>query len=206
MLCLLLSLWLQPAHALENITHSGKIDVQIVLSDDKGKSDRLEAMKGRLSLSWDSRECEWVTQDARYPCKLDLSQDLVDANGEILIKALPKVHFEQKALDQLLLATGAADKKSVNLIDRAMKESASTRASGFDVPWYTVRDDFSAKSNEPPQFWSAFAGLYLDLPVPAPNSLGAGRSMSLRFHFYDLEARRGAFDIIGNNSAGNFGN
>lgn len=192
--------------AIENPTHTGQLDLELHLTNEKGKTERLTAQDGKVTISWDSRACEVVTRSAHYPCQLDVTQDLLGAKGEILIKALPKLHFEPKVIDQMLAHLGTPDKKSVSVIYRVIQESAASRASGVDVPFYALNTTEAAEPGQPPKFWSAFAGLYHDVLVLAPQTLGPQRSFTLRFHFHGLKARKGAFNITGNNNAGNFGN
>jgi hypothetical protein len=195
-----------PARAIPDPTHTGQLDLELHLTNEKGRTEKLVAQDGKLTLNWDSRACELVTRNARYSCKLDVSQDLLGPGGEILIQALPKVHFEPKTLETMLANLGTSDKKSVRVIYGVIQESAPARTKGFDVPFYVLNETEGYQPGQPPKFWSAFAGLYLDHRVQAPQTLGPQRSFTLRFHFHGLKAVKGAFDITGNNDAGNFGN
>ncbi|MBS1958204.1 MAG: hypothetical protein JST80_01905 [Bdellovibrionales bacterium] len=193
------------AQAADRPTQTAKLGLTLTLVNDKGKSDKITFREADVRIYWSQRKCEAETREAIYPCKLDIKGDLIADSGEVLIKGLPKLHFDQKTLDKMVKDLGIVDKKTASQIFKVVAESSYTRVDGFDVPWYALRTDLPYRPGDSPRFWSGFNSLTVSFPIYAPNTLGQSQSLLLEFRLHELKADAGAFQVVNANDAGNFG-
>ena len=197
-------------NALAAATHVGKINVDLTLVDAQGKSNRVAHENAAFRLDWIHRKCEIKIKSEYAPCVLDTSHDLVNAKGELIMKAMPQAHFEAATIDALISMLGHQDKKVRDAVDAALQETRSSRTAGFDLPFYTCGNAISGnpdclKNGKDLLLYNAFKNqsyVLRQIEITSPRLGGKKLMLSLKLH--DLEAFGGAFNIIGNNGAGNF--
>jgi|GEM_PF-2347348 len=197
-------------NAFAAATHMGKINVDLTLVDARGKSDRIAHENAAFRLDWIHRKCEIKIKNDYAPCVLDTSHDLVNAKGELIMKAMPQAHFEASTVDALISMLGHQDKKASAVVDAALQETRSSRAAGFDLPFYTCGNALSGnpdclKNGKDLLLYNAFKNQsYVLRQIEITSARLGGKKLVLSLKLYDIRAFGGAFNIIGNNGAGNF--
>jgi hypothetical protein len=193
------------AHA--EASHEGKVDVEISLMNAKGKSEKVVSKSGDFRADWKTKKCEVVIDGQYAYCDLDVSRDLVNANGELIMKSMPQAHFATKTIDALISMLGRTEDKTRGIIDSALRDSQASRAAGFDLPFYTCAAQGSAnpdclKTGKDLLLFNAFKG---NSYVQREIALQGGK-LVFKIKLQNLKAHSASFHIIGNNNAGNFQN
>jgi hypothetical protein len=203
------------AHA--SATHLGKIDLDLSLVDQKGKSDKIESENVAFRLDWITKKCEMIVKGQYAYCNLDLTRDLLNPKGELIMKSMPQAHFDAKTIDAVIGLLAKEDKKTRDIINTVLTSTAGERAKGFDLPFYTCGNEFSpnpdcSKNGKDLLLFNAFGRaktngspsyVLRQIEINHP-SLG-GKKLVLKLKLHDIDPQGGAFNIIGNNNAGNFG-
>ena len=191
------------SHAKAAVTHKGKVILDLYTINEKGVSDKIVNKDGTIEINWVDRSCSLKLESRDFPCKLDVTHDLTNAKGELIVKMMPEVHFPQSSIDLLLEFRGEEDKKLKENMWRAVRDSSASRASGFDVPFYTCGIDLCEKTGKDLHLYNVFSS-YVERFVPVQSKFLGSVKLNLKFTMKKMDAHGGAFNIIGNNNAGNF--
>lgn len=193
-------------------THTAKVDLELKWVDAKGKSDKIESKDYTFSLNWNTQKCHIKLSDKSYaPCLFDHSKDLLNANGELIMKGLPQAHFGPEVMNALINLFAKEEKKSTSMIIAAVQETASTRSAGFDLPFYTCGGPATAspnceKNGKDLVIYNAFKkNSYVTREVTIVHPRFGGKMLVFSMKIQDITPFSGAFNITGNNSDGNFG-
>lgn len=190
---------------VQKASHLGKVDLELQLVDANGSASSLDTEKVVYALDWKAGKCEMRLDPYFVYCKLDTSQDLTAPDGSVLVKAMPVSHFDGAMIDGLLVNLGQKDGRTKDIIAKVVSETSAERAKGFDLPTYTCgtvgckRDDSGAM--RPWSAFTSFVAKQIEINHPALN----GKKLVLKFKLHDMKGFGAAFNIVGNNNAGNFG-
>jgi hypothetical protein len=185
-------------------THDAGLEFDLTSIQSKGKPDSIAKVSGSVRMNWETGACEFESKRIDLPCRLDRTRDLVNLSGDVVMSKIPRIVFDQKNTEKLLLALSAADKKQSIRIYHAIRENESALLQGFEVPWYSLQDDQASVAAGSPALWSGFGSLFVDFYVTAPQSLGMGSQIHLRATLKKIKPRRGVFDVTGSHSIGNY--
>ena len=186
-------------------SHTAEVDLELKLVDSRGKVDHLAEESTRFSLIWDTGKCQIGVKGHYAYCDLNLSQDLKSRSGQLLVSSMPVAHFSAATINSLMVLLGQNSGSLRTSIEKAVSETASERASGFDLPFYTCETcEPSAKSAGKTPVWNAYDG-FVTTSIEINHPALAGKKLQLIFSVHNMKAYGGAFHVVGNNDAGNFG-
>jgi hypothetical protein len=193
----------QPEYA----SHEGKVELTLSVIDAKGRRDKVASQDLDFALTWKNKNCEIRLKHGRQAyCKLDTSRDLVNANGELVMKNIPQAHFSGETIGALISLLGKEDRKFTKMVDQLVRETAIERATGFDLPFYSCATDCLQNGNQL-QLNHVFKkrGTEVTREISLSSLSFRGQRVVFSMTLKDMVPHSGAFDIIGNNNAGNFG-
>ncbi len=193
-----------PARA--SATHTAQVEIKLIQiepkKDGKLDEDSVESMDGEFRLDWNTKKCEVKLKKQFVYCNLDTSTDIVNSKGELVMKALPQAHFEGSVLDALIVAMGLEDRKMKKIISKIVADTASMRAKGFDLPFYSCGD--CEKNGKDLLLWNAYQS-YIVRDLEIEHADLGNKKIVLRMKIKEMKAIKGAFNIIGNNNAAEYG-
>ena len=190
------------AHA--ELTHSGKLDVDLVLVDSSGGERKIDRRKGEYHLDWKTGKCELQLEDKVFAyCNLDLKQDLKAPTGQLLVSSMPQAHFTGTTIDGVLNLLGQGDKRTREIMAKIVQDTSLQRTTGFDLPMYTCETCTAGPNGKIP-VWNAYDS-FVFRTIEIHHPLLLDQKLVLKFRLHAMRAIKGAFPIIGSNAAGNFG-
>ncbi len=194
-------LMVSTAHA--TATHTADVNIELIQLDEKGKERALESNSGDFFLDWATGKCEIkLKKDQFIYCKLDTSSDIINSKGELVMKALPQAHFEGPTLDAVIRNMASGEKNLKRIIPKIVSDTSSERVKGFDLPFYSCGD--CEKNGKDLVLWNAYQS-YVIRDLTVKHSYLSGKPLILRMKIKGMKPVKGAFNIIGNSNASDFG-
>jgi hypothetical protein len=190
--------------AQANVTHAGKIDIDLQLVDSNGSMSKIDSKTADYALDWNAATYQVNVRDLTVTGKLDRSRDLNDSRGNLLVHENPTNHFDGQSLDAIINQFGQNDHRTKDMITRIVNDTSASRVSGFDLPTYTCEKCLPAANGKVPT-WNAYES-FVTRSIEINHPSLRGKKLVLRMKLYRMKADGHAFNIIGNNDAGNFGN
>lgn len=188
-------------NAFASATHLAKVDVELGWLSPSGRFESLVDKTLDYRLDWNSRKCEVQLNGIYYYCVLDVESDLIDREGNVLMKQVPVAYFGYKSLDALLLVLGREHEELGHLIGKVVKETSDSRASGFRLPFYTCEN--CVKNGEQVPVWNAYDS-YVRRILEVKHPAFSGRKLALVMKIRKMQALGGAFNIIGRTNADSY--
>ncbi len=186
------------------LTHYGKVDVDLVIVDSNGTESKIDSYKTDFHLDWRAGKCEIeLSKNSFAYCSLEVSKDLNDSKGNLLVSAVPTAHFDGVQLDAIINLLGQGDKRTKGIISQILNSTSGSRSIGLDLPFYTCEKCKEGANGKTP-VWNAYDSFVLR-SVRIQHPLLQGKALVLKMKLHQMVAVKGAFSIIGDNSAGNFG-
>jgi len=190
-----------PGGALASATHLARVELELGWVDGSGRFDSRVSKTVDYRLDWNSRKCEIEYKGIYYYCNLDVGQDLMDREGNILMKQLPIAHFGVKSIDALLIALGREDEDLSHMMGKVVRETSELRTGGMLLPFYTC--EACAKNGYRVPVWNAYDS-YVRRTLEIKHALFSGRKLSLSMKIHRMSAQGGAFNIIGRSNADSY--
>ena len=118
-----------------SLSHTGKIEVSLYRVQNSGAPKKIVTETGALRIDWSQKICDLKVRGVFAYCTVDTSQDLMTEKGELAVKAMPKIRFEQKEIDGLikLLSGGSAAGKTSAAIELPFYECKECETDGTGV-------------------------------------------------------------------------
>jgi hypothetical protein len=187
-------------------THYGKIELELDRVNIAAKI-KLASIAGDFHLDWPSGKCEIQVGSVFYYCKLDHSQDLLNSQGVLIMQQLPVLHFDNAAIDPLMLMIGSLVPNSARsfTMSTLVSNSDSGHPLGFDLPMYScLQCEITDQPTNPVALINVFQGAVTRTLEITDASL---RNSKLVFSvtLKQMHVNAGDFQIIRDNSSGNFG-
>ncbi len=189
--------------SLAAITHTGKLDAKLVLMDSLGKEEKVASAQAPFSLDWYSKKCSFAIGKNTVDCALDISQDLKNKAGNLVMSKMPQVQISSDHLANLYRTLSLTDKKNLNLLDHVINENETNRAFeyGLNMPFYACED--CSSTGKEMIVYNVFQSAVTRTHY-VKHSLLNGKRLVLKVTLREMKAHPGAFHVIGNNSQGNF--
>jgi hypothetical protein len=189
--------------AQASATHTAVVDVKLIMIDEKNKEHELESKSGKFFMDWNTKKCEIQLKKSKFVyCNLDISEDIVNSKGELVMKQLPQAIFEGGVMDALIRVLGAESNSTKKIISKVVEDTTSSRAKGFKLPFYSCGD--CEKNGKDLMLWNAYHGT-VSRELSIEHSVLGRKKLVLRMKIQEMEAVKGVFNIIGNSNASEYG-
>ncbi len=188
----------------QEVTHTARLEIELIETDEKGKTRSLESEKGDLEIDWFAQSCKLHVGKNRYPCLLDISEDIRNSKGELVVKSMPQIKFESSKIDSMLVSLIIGDHYKIRNRTRFIQDlSAQRGAAEFKLPFY---DCIDCESNgKELRLINAYYGVITRGFSMEHAELGR-KKLGFKMSLKKMETVKGAFyGLIGNDNAAEYG-
>lgn len=183
-------------------THLAKIEIELSEIDEKGKMKSLESKGGQLSFDITNNKCSINIRKNVFPCAYDSSEDILNSKGELVMKSLPQIKIDTFVIDTMLIDLLISDGYKISDLSRLLVDVSSKRPRLFKLPFYDCID--CENNGKDLRLFNAYygsveRGFTIEHPYLGKKKLVFGMKVK------KIEPQKGAFYIIGNDNAAQYG-